>query len=226
MKWSFVISASSILLIVLLCAGCANSQPAPAETPAPVETPATAVPTTAAPFPNALSLGEYVSFGAGDMQGNATVVRYAIRPNYTWTSPSFNSAAEQKSATGPGGVVQGYNTETPKTGDEFLFVYLKLVNTGSMAVYAPSPSQYVVYANGIRYNYTSVHGADAVVDGVAGGQYDYQIGKGGVGGYIQPGASNAVNGYLIYEVPDSIVPQDTYLIADLDSRTEAVWKLS
>ncbi|HXX55569.1 MAG TPA: hypothetical protein VEI81_05700 [Methanoregula sp.] len=226
MRWSFGIIAAGILVIALLCAGCANSQPAPAPTPAPTESTATAVPTTAPPFPGALTPGEYVSFGAGDMHGNATVVRYAIRPNYTWTSPSFNSAAEQKSATGPGGVVNGYNTETPKAGDAFLFVYLKLVNTGSKAVYAPSPSQYIVYADGVRYNYTSVHGPDAVVDGVAGGQYDYQIGKGGVGGYIQPGASNAVNGYLIYEVPGSIDPADTYFIADLDSVNRGVWKLS
>ena len=226
MKFSVIIPAACILFIVLLSAGCTSSPPQVPETTAPSTPAPTATPApVASAFPDALSLGQYASFGSGDMQGNATVVRAEIRPNFSWSSPSFNSVAEQHSATLPNGTELGYNLQTPKAGDEFLFVYIRMLNTGPKAVYAPSPMQFVVHANGMQYNYTSVHGPDVVIDGVSEGQYDYQIGPGGVVGYIQPGASNGVNGYLIYEVPASITPGDAYLVVSLDFQHQAVWKL-
>jgi hypothetical protein len=179
----------------------------------------------AAAYPDALALGQYATFGSGDRQGKATVSTYKIKPNYNWTAPSFNSPREQSAASQPNEIQRGYNMEKPKEGNTFLFVFVRVINTGTNAVYAPSPSQFVVVARGTRYNYTSVHSSDVVIDTVAGTQYDYQIGRGGVVGYVQPGDSNKAEGYLIYEVPAAISFQDTYVIVNLDYQNQAVWRL-
>ena len=191
---------------------CTKAPPPP--TPAP----------TPDPFPGALALTTYVPFTFGAEQGNATVYRYLVKSTYTWTSPSWNSPREQ-ATDNPLGVRYGYNTETPQKGHVFLFVFLRILNTGTGAVYAPSPAQFTVSYNGTAYPYSSVHGADVTIDTVPGTQYDYLIGYGGTGGYVQPGASNQVDGYLIYEVPAGFFPRDTYVIGNLDPKTRAVWRL-
>ena len=224
MKLSLMVAACGILFLVILGAGCTSSQVPPATVPP--TTVATAPPTptpTAVPYPDALSIGQYANFGTGDMLGNATVYKVAVVPNYSWTSPSFNSAREQSSATLRNGTLLGYNIETPKAGDNFVFVYVRMYNTGPKAVYAPSPMQFTVSANGNRYNYSSVHGSDVVINAVSEGQYDYQIGPGGAVGYIQPG--NMVQGFLIYDVPASVSPKDMYFVVSLDFQHEAIWKL-
>jgi hypothetical protein len=83
----------------------------------------------------------------------------------------------------------------------------------------------VVNSNGTLYNYSPVHSADVIIDKVPGTQYDYQIGRGGIVGYIQPGGSNAADGYLIYEVPVAFDPNTTYVVSNLDYQNQAVWKL-
>ncbi len=180
---------------------------------------------TAVPFPNALALNQYAPFGSGDQQGEATVYRYDIKPNYNWTSPSWNSPREQAAASPPLDLQQGYNMEKPQEGNTFLFIYVRVMNTGDKAVYAPSGKQFVVSSGGKMYNFSSVHSSDVIIDTVTGTQYDYQIGRGGVVGYVQPGESNKAEGYLIYEVPASFSPGNTYVVSNLDYKTRAVWKL-
>jgi len=193
--------------------------PSPAATSTPVPS------NPGEPFPDALAPGTPVPFTGGTGEGNATVYRYLVRGNYTWTSPSWNSPREQ--ATGnPLEVRYGYNTEMPHDGDVFLFVYLRVVSTGSGAVYAPSPRQFTVSYNGTTYPYSSVHGADVAIDTISGTQYDYLLGSGGTGGYVQPGASNQADGFLIFELPAGFVPQETYVIGNLDYDTRAVWRLA
>jgi hypothetical protein len=211
-----------------------NTSPqVPLQTTVPTLSVTTAPPVTSTPaptsptvvYPEALPIGQYVTFGSGSQQGEATVYRYEIKPNYNWTAPSFNSPGEQSAASPPNEIERGYNLEKPREGDTFLFVYIRVNNTGSSAVYAPSASQFVVDNKRILYNYTSVHGSEVVIDTVSGTQYDYQIGRGGAVGYIQPGGSNEAEGYLIYEVPSTISPSDTYILANLDYQTRAVWRL-
>jgi hypothetical protein len=180
---------------------------------------------TAVPFPNALALNEFATFGSGDMIGKATVFGYDIKPSYNWTSPSWNSPAEQAAASPPLELQRGYTSEKPQEGNTFLFVHVSVLNTGKNAVYAPSAKQFVVNSNGTLYNYSPVHGSDVIIDKVPGTQYDYQIGRGGVVGYIQPGESNAADGYLIYEIPANFSPTTTYIVSNLDYQNQAVWKL-
>jgi len=180
---------------------------------------------TAVPFPNALALNEYATFGSADMIGKASVYGYDLKPSYNWTSPSWNSPGEQAAASQPLELQRGYTVETPQEGNTFLFVYVRVLNPGKNAVYAPSAKQFVVNSNGTLYNYSPVHGSDVIIDKVPGTQYDYQIGRGGTVGYIQPGESNKAEGYLIYEVPAAFSPNTTYVVSNLDYQNQAVWIL-
>jgi hypothetical protein len=234
MKFFSTVATIGLLVIILFCSGCINTSPqAPLQTTVPSPSITTPSPVLSTPVPapapavysDALPLGRYATFGSGSETGEATVYSYEIRPDYTWTSPSFNSPREQAASSPPNEVQRGYNLEKPGEGDTFLFIYVRVNDTGSSAVYAPSASQFVVYNKGILYNYTSVHGSDVVIDTVPGTQYDYQIGRGGAVGYIQPGDSNKAEGYLMYEVPAAINPPDTYVVVNLDYRNQAVWRL-
>jgi hypothetical protein len=192
----------------------------------PSQTP-TATPTVAL-FPNALSLNEYANYGSGNEQGEATVYRYEVKSSYNYTSASGNSAREQAEAIGSSGASgpeNGFNTAKPEDGDTFLFVYVRVRNTGSSAVNVPSAQQFVVFSNGKAYNYTSTYNPDVVIHTISGTQYDYQFGPGGTTGYIQPGDSNAADGYLIYDIPAPFSPNTTYVVCNLDYQTQAVWVL-
>jgi hypothetical protein len=216
-----------VLIAVLFFSGCTNTSP-PVQTQTPVPTTAvTLIPTpTAVPFPGALALNEYATFGSGERQGIATVYQFEIKSDYNWTSPSWNSPGQQASASQPLGLQRGYTTEKPGAGNAFLFLYVRVMNNGTGAVYAPSAQQFVVSGKGKVYNYTPVRSPDVVIDKVAGTQYDYQIGRGGEVGYIQPGESNRAEGYLIYEIPAALTPREIYVLVNLDYQNQAVWSLA
>ena len=227
MKIRYTISFFGVLFIVLLFTGCTSTAP-PVQSPTPVPTTAVVIlsPTpTTVPFPNALALNEYATFGSAEMIGQATIYGYDNKPTYNWTSPSWNSPQEQGAASPPLDIQRGYNREKPQEGNTFLFVYVRVLNTGKNAVYAPSAKQFVVNSNGTLYNYSPVHGSDVIIDKVLGTQYDYQIGRGGTVGYVLPGESNRADGYLIYEVPSTFSPKTTYVVSNLDYQHQAVWKL-
>jgi hypothetical protein len=235
MKKMYAIAVFGVVFLLLLSMGCTSASP-PVQTPTAAPTTAvvtqspslTAIP-TAAPtgviFPNPLALNEYATFGSADMIGKATVTGYEIKSSYDWLSPSWNSAHEKAATSNPLDVQPGYNTERPKDGNTFLFLNVRVENTGNKAVYAPSAHQFVVYIDGKMYSYSSVHSSDVIIDKKTGTQYDYQIGPGGVTGYVQPGESNKAEGYLIYEIPASFAPEKTFVISNLDNQNKAVWKL-
>jgi hypothetical protein len=228
MKTIPLVGAISFLLIVLLFfSGCTSTAPqAPLPTPAVVSTPIDIpVPPTPVPYPDALKLNQQAPFGTGDRTGEATVYRTNVMQNYTWTSPSWNSPREQAEAGSPLETQHGYNTATPGTGNVFLFVFIKAASTGSSAAYAPSPQQCVVSIDGKAYAYQTVASSDVTISGIRQQQYDYLLGKGATGGYILPGASNTIDGYLIYEVPAPVLIEKTYLLCNLDPKTLTVWNL-
>jgi hypothetical protein len=227
MKFRLTLTVLGVLLLALLFSGCASTTPPiQTQTPVPATATVTLTPTpTVLPFPNALALNEYATFGSANEQGKATIYQFEIKSDYTWTSPTWNSPGQQAAASQPLGLQRGYNTEKPQAGNVFLFIFVRVLNTGTNAVYAPSAKQFVVSGNGKVYNYTSVRSSDVTIDKVSGTQYDYQIGRGGEVGYIQPGESNRAEGYLIYEIPAVLTPEDTYVLVNLDYRNQAVWRL-
>jgi hypothetical protein len=216
-----------IAAALVASAGCATSAP-PEPTPAPttiqVTTTATPVPEPT-PWPGALALNQEALFGIAGKNGTATVYKAELRSNYSWSSPSFNSPRGQAEAGEPLGTQHGYNTAEPAAGNKFLFVYVRLTDTGTDRMVAPSPNQFVVNYDGKIYTYQSVEGSDVSIISVRVTQYDYLIGTGGVAGYLQPGAGNAADGYLIYEVPATIDLSKAYLAVTLDSEHQAAWKL-
>jgi hypothetical protein len=231
MKFTLFSAIIGILLIIIFCSGCMNTSPqVPSQTTIPSPSFTTA-PVTIVPmpevtaYPNALPLGEYATFGTEGRQGQATIYKYDIRANYNWTAPTFSSIGGPSGTSQPNEIQRGYTTEKPRAGDTFLFIYIRMINTGTTAIYAPSASQFVISTNGTIYNYTPVFSSDVVIDTVSGTQYDYQIGRGGLVGYLQPGESNKADGYLIYEVPASISLKDSYVLANLDYQHRAVWRL-
>ena len=150
-----------------------------------------------------------------------------LRSTYQWASPSFNSPRDQEKAGDSLFATQnGYNTEKPKDGNTFLFVYVRLANTGTENIVVPSPHQFIVHADGKTYAYSPVMGSDVTVSSVRVGQYDYQIGRGGVAGSLQPGASNAADGFLIYEVPAAIDLPKAAMVITLDPEHTSAWKLA
>ena len=227
MKIIYTIAIFGVLFLVLLFSGCTSTSP-PVQTQTSVPTTAVVIlsPTpTAVLFPDALALNEYATFGSADMIGKTTVYGYEIKPDYNWTSPSWNSPREQGAASPPLDIQRGYTMEKPQEGNTFLFVFVRVLNTGKNAVYAPSAKQFVLNSKGTLYNYSSVHDSDVIIDKVPGTQYDYQIGRGGTVGYVQPGESNKADGYLIYEIPAPFSPETTYVVSNLDYQNKAVWKL-
>ncbi len=149
-----------------------------------------------------------------------------VRSTYSWSSPSYNSPRDQERAGESLYTTQfGYITEKPKDGNTFLFVYVRLENTGPDRMVAPSPNQFMVNYWGENYPYTSVRGSDVTVSTVRVGQYDYQIGTGGVAGFLMPGQSNAADGFLIYEVPATIDLAKAALVVNLDAEHRSAWRL-
>jgi hypothetical protein len=225
MKPFHILGLICFVAVLIACAGCTGSAPA---TPAPT----TVTTTTATPvpeptvYPGARALNQIAPFGIAGKTGTATVYKAEIRSTYTWSSPSYNSPRDQQRAGESLYTTQyGYITEKPDEGNTFLFVYVRLENTGTERMVAPSPNQFMVDYNGKTYPYTSVRGSDVTVDVVRVGQYDYQIGRGGEAGFLMPGQSNAADGFLIYEVPVTIDLSKTALIVTLDAEHRSAWKL-
>ena len=229
MKPVHLLATACTLILLLFSCGCTGGQKVSEATPAPATLlPATAVTpvVTENPYPNASALKVKIPFGTREMTGTAAVTKYYIRPEYSWTSPSWRSAREQ-AAYAPGNEPQtGFNTEKPAAGNTFLFVFYKFSADGSQPVYVPSPNQFVVSAGGTTYQYRPVSDSGVVIEGITGTQYDYLVGKGGTGGYVQPGASNDVEGYLIYEIPSDLSPDQIYVVANLDYQNRGEWRLA
>jgi len=223
MKPLHALVITGLLVLVLLSCGCTQEQKPAAATPA-VSLTTSPIP-AANPYPDAKPLNAPAVFGTGDLTGTATVTKYYVKPNYNWTSPAWRSAREQAAYAPPNEVQTGYNTERPAAGNTFLFIFFKVANTGTKAVLAPSPQQIIVVVDGKTSSYRPVSDDGVIIDGIYGTQYDYQIGKGGSGGYVQPGSSNTAEGYLIYEVPEGMAPDKTFVVANLDYQTRAEWVL-
>ena len=227
MKLQEIAAITGILIFALLVAGCASTSPAvPVQTPVPTTVVITSpTPVVTLPYPNALTLNQYATFGSGKSTGKAMVYQYLIRPNYTWTEPTFNSPHQVEIYSPPYNTQYGYNIEEPAAGNVFMFVYLHVVDTGTTAVYTASAKQFTLNYNGVIYPYKALDSPDVVVNGITGKQYDFNFGPGGTVGYVQPGDSNAADGYLIYEVPGNFVPEKTFVMGNLDYQTQAVWRL-
>lgn len=231
MKRIAILALLATLGLLAAISGCTGNAPATPATPVVTTIPSTPVITpqptpTPDPFPGAFSLNSPLSFGTGAKTGDLTVTGSKVRPSYSWVDPSWNSPREQLDSSMPLETQQGYNTQRPQDGNTFLFVYLTAASTGTQATWFPSPSQIVVVSKGKTYSYSPVASGKSIIEGETGEQYDFQIGEGKTGGYVQPGKSNNAKGFLIYEVPESFTLETTYVVANADPQKQGIWRLA
>ena len=232
------------ILALLFCAGCSDqNQAKTTATPSPtvpviattIPTPeaTTAVPAPVTPeidtrYPDALKLKSTFTFGNGTTwTSEAAVTRIWINDTYRWYNP-----AELQ-----------YDTRIAPEGKKYLFVFISMVNRGTeRAPLPPRGNIYVISGNELVTPY-ALHplpkeNPDSTprIARVAEIEYsrklyssemveDYGYSHGQKLAYITPGESNAVEGYIIYEVPASLTPEKTFVTMVLPDKSQAEWVL-
>jgi hypothetical protein len=197
---------------------------------APVTTPATAAPAptpTPDPFPNALLLKDGFPFGSGKVASEATVYRIWMNDSYEWHNDFDNK----------------YWPEKAKPGNKFLFVFLNVYNKGDTRVWPPTPANVKVHYDGQVYSSDPNHflpdkSSDRKASAIEvkevqyfsklfGSEYaeDYGYSHGTQYAYLYPGKSNAIDGYLIFQVPTSLTPDKAYARIEFNGNEVGVWKL-
>ena len=177
---------------------------------------------------DALNLKAGYLFGNGTTwKSEATVYRIWINDTYRWFSPEDNQ----------------YYTKVAPAGKKYLFVFISMVCRGTDR--APLPQQnniYILYDNAI-ISHDPAHALptknpDSSPKVIRIGEIefskkwlateyveDFGYSHGQRLGYINPGESNVVDGYIIYEVPDSLKPENAYLSIVMPQADTAIWKL-
>jgi hypothetical protein len=190
---------------------------------------ASTVPTpTPDPFPHALALKTWFPFGGGNVVSEGTVYDYWINDTYQW-----HNDADAK-----------WYTQKPKPGTKYLFIFSSLVNHGTARVWFPTSHDIFVHYNSVIYTVDTSHylpdrtediKATPVEVGeiqyrhqLIGAEYvtDYGFSNGQELAYLYPGESNAVEGYLIYEVPASLSADKSFVEIAFNGKDRAVWKLA
>ena len=190
--------------------------------------PTTIVPTnTPIQFPDAYSIGELFNFNEGKYASRATVYRVWMNETYQWHNDKDNL----------------YYTQHPKAGNKYLMVYVNIENLGSTAYVYPKSSTIILHNDGNIYTIDASHS----LPDKAGDRKekpieileiehqsdffkmenveDYGYSHGMVQDFVYPGQGNAIDGYMIYEVPASLTPENTYVEIVFAGPYRAVWKL-
>jgi hypothetical protein len=247
-----MIPVKHILALGILCmvflAGCSTSNgtqgtttPVPSKTIVTTYSPqvsASTIPSLAAPaavetvtdprFVNPLRLKSPYRFGNGTKwTSEAAINRIWINDTYRWYNPEELQ----------------YDTRTAPAGKTFLFLFVSMVNRGTDRAPLPPMGNIYVIADGVIIPHDSFHplpmkNPDSTprVARIAEIEYsrkvytselveDYGYSHGQKLAYIEPGESNAVEGYIIYVVPDTIKPEKTYVTMVMPDKSEGVWVL-
>jgi len=204
-----------------------GAPPAPATVlPTPELTAVPPQPTpTADPYAAiALPLRTMFSYNTGEKYASrAAVYRYWINGTYQWHNDNDNR----------------YYTQRPRAGNKYLFVYVVVVNDGTAAYPYPKSRSVSVHYDGKVYSPDTNHylpgkGGNPVEIREVQQQHDYfnaeyvedyGYSHGTMSDFISPGQSNAIDGYITYEVPESLAPEKTYVEIVFDSEASAVWRL-
>ncbi|MDD1660024.1 MAG: DUF4352 domain-containing protein [Methanomicrobiales archaeon] len=205
-----------LAVLLLLAGGCTGQDAVPPVTPSPEATPTetatvTTIPTTPtatpAPFPGALHLKEVYRYGREHVACEVTIYRAFFRDEYDWWSRDWGR----------------YWNTTPSEGNRFLFVFIRYLNNGTTQAILPSSDKFVVHADGLTYRYYTERDPSIPILGINEKGWenplDYR------GGWIYPGPSNTVEGFLIYEVPRDLPPERIYVDGVFSGQARAVWKL-
>jgi hypothetical protein len=198
-------------------------------TTVPITTMATSIAPTPAPdpFPNALFLKSALPFGEGKIASEGTVYRVWINETYHWHNDMDNK----------------YYLQKPKPGNKYLFVFVNVFNKGDMRTWPPNSGNVVVNYNGQDYypdptHYLPDKSSDRKATAIEvqeiqyfsklfGSEYveDFGYSHGTELAYLYPGRSNAIDGYIVFEVPASLTPDKAYAKIEFNGYQVGVWKL-
>jgi hypothetical protein len=228
MKSPEILFSVSVIILIAV-AGCTGpSASVPATTPPPVTLPATSPTPTPDPYPQALSLGQEFPFGSADVASEGTVYRYWINDTYQWLDNMDNH----------------YYTSIPTPGYKYLFIFVRMANNGTARVWYPPAANIVVYYNGTTYGPDPDHfipdtGTNPELKPIKiqeimdyrklnGDEYveDFGLSSGSETTYLYPGASNALDGYIIYKVPGALTPEATFVEIPFNGQDTGIWKLA
>jgi hypothetical protein len=189
--------------------------------------PATAAPTPAPdPYPDALKLKSIFPFGSGSVASEAIVYRYWVNDTYQWLNPSDNK----------------YYIQKPSPGYRYLFVFVEMTNRGDTRVWFLPATAVQVYFDGTLCQHDQDHYLpDKSVSAkqkpllIKEVQYFRQMNNdefaedfgyihGNRPDFLYPGDSNAIDGYIIYEVPLSFAPDQAYVVIPFNGKDTGVWK--
>lgn len=237
-----LIIAALVVLVVLpkvqdgsLMELTGQQTPVPTTIPTPVPTTATIVTTVAPtptpdPFPDAYKLREVFNYNEGKYASRATVYRYWMNETYQW-----HNIMDNRYYTEPG---------RPNPAYKYLFVFVNIENLGSDAYPYPKSNMIVVHNDDNQYRVDTTHylpdkAGDAKATAISIQELehmsdffnfehveDYGYSHGTTADFIYPGQGNAIDGYLIYKVPASLNPENTYVRIVFDGQDTAVWKLA
>jgi len=179
-------------------------------------------------FPDARALKETVTFGSGDVASEATVYRFWLNDTYQWHNTMDNN----------------YYTQYPGKGSRYLIVFISMVNRGNTRVWPPSSAAVHLWYDGKEWPLDPEHvlpdqtkGINDMTIRIGEIQYyhqlysselvtDYGYSHGKKLNFLYPGESNALDGYLIYEVPASLEPDQAYVQVVFNGNDSGVWRLS
>jgi hypothetical protein len=200
-------------------------------TPTPTAVVTTVAPTpTPDPFPDAYKLRELFNFNEGKYKSRATVYRYWMNETYHWHNDMDNK----------------YYTEPdrPKPGYKYLLVFVNIENIGSDGYPYPKSNLIVVHNGGNIYKVDTSHylpdkAGDPKATPIEIQEIeqqsdffnqerveDYGYSHGTTQDFVYPGQGNAIDGYVIYQVPASLSPDNTYVEIVFDGQDKGVWKLA
>lgn len=228
-----------VLVFLTVTAGCTGIPSVTGKPTLPVETsiaatvvPVTTVPPTPTPdpFPQALALKQVFPFGSAGVASEATVYRYWMNDTYHWLNNQDNHY---------------YTTPDPlQPGYKYLFVFVRMENKGTTRVWYPPSRTIAVHYNGTTYwpdqsHYLpdkSENEKDAPVEiqeiqyyqKLDGSEYieDFGYSHGTNPDFLYPGESNALDGYIIYQVPASLSPESSYVDIPFNGQERGIWRLA
>lgn len=179
------------------------------------------------PFPNALLLKSAFPFGEGKIASEGTVYRVWMNETYHWHNDMDNK----------------YYLQKPKPGNKYLFLFINVFNKGDMRTWPPNSGNVVVNYNGKEYypdpsHYLPDKSSDRKATAIEvqeiqyfsklfGSEYveDFGYSHGMELAYLYPGRSNAIDGYIVFEVPASLALEKTYAKIEFNGYQVGVWKL-
>ena len=136
-----------------------------------------------------------------------TVYKVWVMDEYEWWSPNWGR----------------YWNTTPRKGNHFLFALVRLIDRGTARALLPAPHTFVLRSGGNSYIETTDRDSNLWIKGFDVKQYEYYFED--KAGWIDPAESNKVEGFILYEVPESVIPENSYVDVIFSSRAAAVWRL-